>query len=80
MYKYQNVSGEVQSITKQGDISPRVVQPGEFVTTDVAIENPNFKYIGTADDKGSAVTGTQVAQENVVTNGQLANETNKEIN
>jgi len=45
MYKYQNVSGVTQTITTDGDISPRIVHPGEYTESSVAIESPNFKYV-----------------------------------
>ena len=46
MYKYQNVSKNVQTLTSDGDISPRVVEPGSEVLSSVPLENPNFKYVG----------------------------------
>jgi len=56
MYKYQNVSEVTQTLTNSGNISPRIVKPGETVESDTPIENPNFQYVGsqtavTAEDK-----------------------------
>ena len=75
MYKYQNVSETDQTITANGNINPRVVKSGETVTSDVPIENPNFKFVG--DDHAVNATVDQ-PQENAVTNAELANETKKE--
>ena len=80
MYKYQNVSDQVQTIVTPGDISPRVVDPGAEVISSVAIENPNFKYVGTTDQSTSAsIVGEQLRQENAVietvtTNGETKKE------
>jgi hypothetical protein len=48
MYKYQNVSETTQTLTNDGVITPRVVEPGETVESSIPIENPNFKYMGDA--------------------------------
>lgn len=80
MYKYQNVSKEVQTVVRDGNISPRVVKPGESVVSSVAIENPNFKYLGEVQEDSASVNGTQVKQDTAVTEVETATnvETNKE--
>lgn len=76
MHKYQNVSKEDQTITANGNINPRIVKAGETVLSDVPIENPNFKYVGT---DSSSVKGTvDQPQAGAVTNAQLIE--NKEEN
>lgn len=81
MYKYQNVSDVVQTIVTTGEINPRIVEPGGEVISSVAIENPNFKYLGTASsDTSASIVGEQVRQENAVIETVTSNdETNKEI-
>ena len=80
MYKYQNVSKRVQTIVIAGDINPRVVKPDQEVISSVAIENPNFKYIGRADQSnGGGIVGEQVPQSSAVTEAEMiAEQTNKE--
>lgn len=79
MYKYQNVSKESQVITANGNINPRIVKAGDTVLSNVAIENPNFKYLGEEQQNTSGVSGTQVSQPNMITEASpLNNETNKE--
>ena len=70
MYKYQNISELDQTITTTGNINPRIVEAGATTESDVAIENPNFKYLGTAENEQTQPEAEQL--EN--------NETNKEIN
>lgn len=80
MYKYQNVSKEVQTITKDGVITPRIVKPGDFCMSAVAIENPNFKYVGTDQDNESTVVSEQAPQPNMITDVTPLTETPKENN
>ena len=61
MHKYQNVSGDEQVITAEGHIQPRKVAPGAEVVSSVAIENPNFKYVGATDEQPSGAV--QAVQE-----------------
>lgn len=49
MYQYKNVSEVQQTITAEGDISPRIVEPGETTDSSVEIENPNFELVGSAE-------------------------------
>lgn len=56
MYEYQNVSDTTQTLTHDGEISPRVVKPGEKVQSAVAIENPNFKFVGNSQDENKEET------------------------
>ncbi len=73
MYKYQNVSEQDQTITTNGNITPRIVKSGETCLSTVVIENPNFKYLGEED--AASVKGTvDQPQANAV----LGNQTNKE--
>lgn len=78
MYKYQNISDVEQTITASGNITPRVVEAGGEFTSEIAIENPNFKYLGSTDS--ASVQGVvRGEQANAVSEAQLSNETNKEI-
>lgn len=77
MYKYQNVSEETQSITRNGNITPRIVKAGATVLTDVPIENPNFKYLGEEQTGTANINAITVTQENAVTQAEPIN-TNKE--
>lgn len=78
MFKYQNVSKVEQVVTITGNINPRIVKAGETVTSDVPIENPNFKYIGEADS--NAVQGTvNQPQTGAITEATLNNENKEEI-
>jgi hypothetical protein len=79
MFKYQNVSKVDQTITASGNINPRIVKAGETVVADVAIENPNFKYVGEADAPNSIQGTVNQPQAGAVTNAELVNE-NKEEN
>lgn len=63
MYKYQNVSGQIQTITTTGNIEPRIVEPNGFTTSDVAIENPNFKYSGEASQTAQEPSQTNTETE-----------------
>lgn len=49
MYKYQNVSNQEQSLIGHG-----VFAPGAFVMTKVALNNPNFKYVGEVKESEDA--------------------------
>ena len=57
MYKYQNVSNVTQTLVQSGNITPRSVEPDAYVLSDVAIENPNFKFIGSESD--ASVVGVE---------------------
>jgi hypothetical protein len=71
MHKYKNVSSSEQTLTGAGDVRPRVVQAGGEVLSSFPIENPNFTYIGEAEQQTSnGITGTQVQQPNAVTDAQ----------
>jgi len=77
MYKYQNISEVEQTITASGNITPRIVEAGGQFTSDIAIENPNFKYLGSSES--ASVQGVVVGEQvNAVVEAQLNNETNKE--
>lgn len=78
MYKYQNISKSTQTVTASGNINPRVVKSGEECVSDVAIENPNFKYVGEAGDNKVQGVITQTSPNAVTQAEQLNNETNKE--
>jgi hypothetical protein len=80
MYKYQNVSKVQQTITANGNITPRVVEAGETLLSSVAIENPNFKYLGEDQSDSAGVTGTVVTQENQVNEAVRLDNENKEEN
>lgn len=62
MYKYKNISQNVQTLSGVGD-----VKPGDVITVDHVIENPNFKYEGSTESAQGGVIGTQAPQENAVT-------------
>lgn len=77
MYKYQNVSKTEQTLTVTGNINPRIVKAGDLTVSDVVIENPNFKYVGEAENGVQGVVNQ--AGPGAVTEAQkLDNETNKE--
>jgi hypothetical protein len=65
-YKYRNVSDSVLSITASGNINPRIVEPNGEVISDVAIENPNFEYVGEAAQQEPAVE--QITNDEETTN------------
>lgn len=76
MYKYKNVSGETLTLVAQGNVSPRTVEPGETVTSDVVLENPNLEYVGDAEAPASAgIVGTQVRQPGAITDAQQIEDT-----
>lgn len=77
MHKYQNVSGNTQTVTTNGNINPRVVKSNEYCISDVAIENPNFKYVGPAESSQVQGVVTETSP-NAITEAQQVNETNKE--
>lgn len=49
MYKYQNKSDVSQTITADGDIRPRIVEPGKSVLSSRPIENPNLAFVSEVD-------------------------------
>jgi hypothetical protein len=75
MYKYQNVSERTQVLTADGAISPRVVNAGDSVLSDVPIENANFKYLG--EEESNAVNATVDQPQPTAVLG-VDNQTNKE--
>ena len=77
MYKYQNVSDTKQTLVQEGNISPRNVDPQAIVLSDVAIENPNFKYIGEETAQSGGIVGVAERQENAVTEAQLQENVNQ---
>jgi len=64
-YKYQNISDQKQTITGSGNITPREVEPNGYAVSDVAIENPNFKFINESQVQESQTEqqATEVTQE-----------------
>lgn len=78
MFKYQNISEVEQTLAIDGNINPRVVKPGAEVESSVAIENPNFKFLGKSEDS-NAIDGRVKPQPNAVTEAELTN-TNEETN
>lgn len=71
MYKYKNVSASSLTLVAQGKLSSHIVEPGETVTSDVVLENPNLEYVGEAEAPASAgIVGTQVRQPGAVTDAQ----------
>jgi hypothetical protein len=64
MYKYQNISKTTQTITHSGNVTPREVKAGEAVVSEVPLENPNFKYVGSEDQAENADQTTQTNTQN----------------
>ena len=79
MYKYQNVSNVEQVVMAEGEVNPRVVPAGATTVSSVAIENPNFKYIGEDQSESSSIQSVDTAmQPGAVTDATLVNNENTE--
>jgi hypothetical protein len=71
MYMYKNVSGNSLTIIAQGHLSTHNLAPGDTVTSDVPLENPNLEYQGEAQTSDSAgIVGTQQRQPGAITDAQ----------
>jgi len=72
-YQYKNISDSTQTLTGSKKMSKRVVEPGETVICESALENPNFEFVGESDDAvdGNQVVGKTGQQPNAVTEATL---------
>ena len=66
MYKYKNISDTELTIVVDGNVNPRVVQPGADVESDVILENPNLQAITMTEDtpKPPIINAVQTPQPN----------------
>lgn len=76
MYKYKNVSASNLTLVAQGHLSTYNVAPGDTVTSDIVLENPNLEYVGEAESPASnGIVGTQERQPGAITDAQKVDET-----
>lgn len=72
MYTYKNISDVPQDIIGIG-----AVEAGGEITLGRPLENPNFKYLGQADEPAQ-VTGTVVRDENTIIDAVKTDNTENE--